>query len=210
MTQYPLSDRLFDDADRALIEPFALFEEWLARASQSEPNDPNAMAVATVDADGLPDVRTVLLNGRDARGFVFFTNFESAKGQQLAANPRAALLFHWKSVRRQVRIRGTVTEVAREEADAYFASRPRGSQIASSSSAQSRPVASKQALLAHVKALEAQLGDGPVPRPEHWSGFRVAPTEIEFWQDGAYRLHDRVRFTRASLDAPWHRHRLYP
>lgn len=210
MSQYPLSDRLFDDTDRAPIEPLALFEEWLARAVTSEPNDPNAMAVASVDADGMPDIRMVLLNARDARGFVFFTNFGSRKGEQLLAQPRAALLFHWKSLRRQVRVRGAVSVVEAEEADAYFASRPRGSQIASASSAQSRPVASKAALEAHVRDLEARLGDAPVPRPEHWSGFRVAPIEMEFWQDGAYRLHDRVRFTRASVDAPWHRHRLYP
>lgn len=210
MSQYPLSDRLFDDTDRAPIEPLALFEEWLARAVTSEPNDPNAMAVASVDADGMPDIRMVLLNARDARGFVFFTNFGSRKGEQLLAQPRAALLFHWKSLRRQVRVRGAVSVVEAEEADAYFASRPRGSQIASASSAQSRPVASKAALEAHVRDLEARLGDAPVPRPEHWSGFRVAPTEMEFWQDGAYRLHDRVRFTRAGVDAPWHRHRLYP
>jgi pyridoxamine 5'-phosphate oxidase len=205
-----LTDRLFDDADKAELDPFALFEEWFAAARDSEPNDPHAMAVATVDETGLPDVRMVLLNARDRRGFVFFTNFESAKGRELLAQPRAALVFHWKSLRRQVRVRGPVEIVAPAEADAYFASRARGSQIASSASAQSRPLDSRAALDAEVAALTAAREGQPVPRPAHWSGFRVIPQQIEFWRDGAFRLHDRVQFRRPAADAPWTRGRLYP
>lgn len=205
-----LTDRLFDDADRAELDPFALFEEWFAEARASEPNDPHAMAVATVDETGLPDVRMVLLNARDRRGFVFFTNFESAKGRELLAQPRAALVFHWKSLRRQVRARGPVEIVAPAEADAYFASRARGSQIASSASAQSRPLGSRVTLDAEVAALTAALEGQPVPRPAHWSGFRLIPQQFEFWRDGAFRLHDRVQFRRSAADAPWTRQRLYP
>ncbi len=205
-----LTERLFDDGDRADLDPFALFEEWFALAQEAEPNDPHAMALATVDADGLPDVRMVLLNARDARGFAFFTNFESAKGEQLHAHPSAAMLMHWKSLRRQVRMRGPVEVVTPAEADAYFASRHKGSQIASSASEQSRPLDSRQTLMDRVTALEAQVGGGPVTRPPHWSGFRIVPTSIEFWKDGAYRLHDRVRFTRQTPDAPWTSARLYP
>lgn len=210
MSDKSLTDRLFDDADKAPIDPMALFEAWLAEATLSEPNDPNAMAVASVDENGLPDIRMVLLNGRDARGFAFFTNFESAKGRQLLASRQAGLLFHWKSLRRQVRIRGPVSVVDNAEADAYFGQRPRGSQIASSASDQSRPLASRAALVEKVAALEARLEGQAVPRPDHWSGFRVTPVSIEFWKDGAYRLHDRVTFTRPAPDAPWSRQRLYP
>lgn len=210
MSDKSLTDRLFDDADKAPIDPMALFEAWLAEATLSEPNDPNAMAVASVDENGLPDIRMVLLNGRDARGFAFFTNFESAKGRQLLASRQAGLLFHWKSLRRQVRIRGPVSVVDKAEADAYFGQRPRGSQIASSASDQSRPLASRAALVEKVAALEARLEGQAVPRPDHWSGFRVTPVSIEFWKDGAYRLHDRVTFTRPAPDAPWSRQRLYP
>ncbi|WP_299747093.1 pyridoxamine 5'-phosphate oxidase [Devosia sp.] len=205
-----LTERLFDDGDRTDLDPFALFEEWFALAQEAEPNDPHALALATVDADGMPDVRMVLLNQRDTRGFGFFTNFESAKGEQLHAHPSAAMLMHWKSLRRQVRVRGPVEVVTPAEADAYFASRHRGSQIASSASEQSRPLDSRQALMDRVSALEAQVGDGPVTRPAHWSGFRIVPVSIEFWKDGQYRLHDRVRFTRQSPDAPWANTRLYP
>jgi pyridoxamine 5'-phosphate oxidase len=205
-----LTDRLFDDADKAELDPFALFEEWFAEARANEPNDPHAMAIATVDEFGLPDVRMVLLNARDRRGFVFFTNFESAKGRELLAQPRAALVFHWKSLRRQVRARGPVEIVAPAEADAYFASRARGSQIASSASAQSRPLDSRATLDAEVAALTQAREGRPVPRPAHWSGFRVIPQEMEFWRDGAFRLHDRVQFRRAAADAPWSRRRLYP
>ncbi|KFC69544.1 Pyridoxine/pyridoxamine 5'-phosphate oxidase [Devosia sp. LC5] len=203
-----LTERLFDDGDRADLDPFAVFEEWYALAQEAEPNDPHAMALATVDDEGMPDARMVLLNARDSRGFCFFTNFESEKGRQLLAHRKAALLFHWKSLRRQVRIRGNVEVVAPEEADAYFASRARGSQIASSASEQSRPLASRAELAARVDALTALAGEGPVTRPAHWSGFRVVPQAFEFWKDGQHRLHDRVRFNREG--AHWVSTRLYP
>src|SRR5262249_2262396 len=161
-------------------------------------------------ATGVPDVRMVLMNARDSRGFVFFTNFESAKGQQLLAHPEAAMVMHWKSLRRQVRARGHVTVVTPEEADAYFANRARGSQIASSASEQSRPLANRDDLVQRVAALTARLGDAPVPRPPHWSGFRIVPFSIEFWQDGPFRMHDRMQFLRDQPDGPWRRQRLYP
>ena len=205
-----LTERLYDDGDRAALDPFALFEEWFALARDAEPNDPHAMALASVDADGLPDVRMVLLNARDERGFTFFTNFESAKGRQLLAQPKAAMVMHWKSLRRQVRMRGPVQEVTPAEADAYFSSRPKGSQIASSASDQSRPLDSKMTLLDRVSTLAGEIDDGVVPRPPHWSGFRLVPTSIEFWKDGEFRLHDRVRFTRDGADQPWTSTRLYP
>ncbi|KKB76651.1 pyridoxamine 5'-phosphate oxidase [Devosia soli] len=205
-----LTERLFDDGDRADLDPFAIFEEWFALAEESEPNDPHAMAVATVDPSGVPDVRMVLMNARDERGFAFFTNFESDKGRELLAHPQAALMFHWKSLRRQIRMRGPVEVVTPSEADAYFASRHRGSQIASSASLQSRPLESRQELVERVEKLTETIGDGPVPRPPHWSGFRLRPLAIEFWKDGQYRLHDRVRFTREGFEAPWESTRLYP
>lgn len=205
-----LADRLYDDADTGPIDPFELFEEWFAAARTSEPNDPHAMAVATVDPTGMPDVRMVLMNGRDARGFVFFTNFGSAKGRQLLANPVAAMVMHWKSLRRQVRARGPVQVVTPEEADAYFAGRARGSQLASSASDQSRPLAARQVLVDRVKALSASVGEGQVARPPHWSGFRIVPLAIEFWKDGDYRMHDRVVFERHDPGSAWHRQRLYP
>lgn len=205
-----LSDRLFDDGDHGALDPFALFEEWFALAREAEINDPHAMALASVDETGLPDVRMVLLNARDARGFVFFTNFESAKGKQLLAHPQAAMVMHWKALRRQVRVRGPVEGVSVEEADAYFSSRARGSQIASAVSQQSRPLPSRQVLVERVADRTAELGDDAVPRPSHWSGFRIKPVSIEFWKDGEFRLHDRVRFTRETPDAQWTRQRLYP
>jgi pyridoxamine 5'-phosphate oxidase len=205
-----LSERLFDDTDTAPIEPFALFEEWFATARDHEPSDPHAMAVATVDASGLPDVRMVLMNARDQRGFVFFTNFGSAKGHELLDHPKAAMVMHWKSLRRQVRARGPVQVVAPEEADAYFMTRSRGSQIASSASEQSRPLDRRTTLDARVASLTRSLGDGPVPRPPHWSGFRIIPLQLEFWQDGPFRLHDRIQFSRAAPEQPWARQRLYP
>jgi pyridoxamine 5'-phosphate oxidase len=206
-----LSDRIFDDSDRTEIDPFSLFEEWYARAEAEEPNDPHAMAVATVDAAGLPDVRMVLMNARDHRGFVFFTNFESRKGEELKLNPRAALVFHWKSLRRQVRARGPVEIVTDGEADAYFSTRARVSQLGAHASRQSRPLESKAALVERVETLRSSLAqDEPVARPAHWSGFRIVPLEIEFWQDGAFRLHDRVRFSRTAHGLPWMRQRLYP
>jgi pyridoxamine 5'-phosphate oxidase len=206
-----LSDRIFDDDDISPLDPFLLFEEWYAAAQKSEPNDPHAMAVATVDAAGLPDVRMVLMNARDRRGFVFFTNFESRKGEELTAHPKAALVFHWKSLRRQVRARGPVEVVDPSEADAYFATRSRTSQLGAHASRQSRPLDRKADLMAAVEALKTSLPDDEaVARPGHWSGFRIIPLELEFWQDGAFRLHDRVRFTRADSIAPWTRQRLYP
>lgn len=205
-----LTERLFDDGDRADLDPFAVFEEWFALAQTGEPNDPHAMAIASVDETGLPDVRMVLLNARDARGFSFFTNFESDKGRQLLANPKAAMVFHWKSLRRQVRLRGLIELVSPAESDAYFASRHRGSRIASSASLQSRPLASRAELVNRVEALTAEIGEGDVSRPDHWAGFRLVPTMMEFWKDGEYRLHDRVRFTRDAATSPWQSNRLYP
>jgi pyridoxamine 5'-phosphate oxidase len=205
-----LTERLFDDSDRTDLDPFALFEEWFALAQEAEPNDPHAMALATADENGLPDVRMVLLNRRDTRGFCFFTNFESEKGRQLLANPQAAMVMHWKSLRRQVRMRGSVERVTEAEADEYFASRAKGSRIASASSRQSRPLANRGQMMDEVAALTAMIGDGDMARPAHWSGFRIVPVSIEFWKDGEFRLHDRVRFTRDDADAPWSSTRLYP
>lgn len=190
-------------------EPVRLFGAWLADAEASEPNDPNAVALATVDADGLPDVRMVLLKGFDGDGFVFYTNLESAKGMQLAAVPRAAMCFHWKSLRRQVRLRGPVEPVTAAEADAYYATRPRGSRIGAWASRQSRPLESRFALEKAVAEHTARFGFGDIPRPAHWSGFRIAPVAIEFWHDRPFRLHDRVRFTRTP-DGGWEKTRLYP
>ncbi|MGV3652286.1 MAG: pyridoxamine 5'-phosphate oxidase [Devosia sp.] len=205
-----LTDQLFDDAYTAPIDPLALFEDWFAEAKASEPNDPHAMALASVDAAGVPDVRMVLLNARDARGFCFFTNFESAKGDQLLAHPHAAFVMHWKSLRRQVRVRGPVERVSDMEADAYFATRNRVSQLGAHASDQSRPLPARSVLVERVDRLASDLGEDPVPRPAHWSGFRIRPHAIEFWKDGAHRLHDRVRFTRPDEASPWSRQRLYP
>jgi pyridoxamine 5'-phosphate oxidase len=205
-----LTERLFDDGDRSELDPFAVFEEWFALAQESEPNDPHAMALATVDEAGVPDVRMVLLNARDARGYCFFTNYESDKGRQLLAHPQASVVFHWKSLRRQIRMRGPVEPVSPAESDAYFASRHRGSRIASSASLQSRPLASRDELIARVEKLTSDIGEGDVQRPPHWAGFRIKPRMMEFWKDGEFRLHDRVRFTRERYDAPWQSARLYP
>lgn len=190
-------------------EPFALFAEWLSDAEKSEPNDPNAMALATVDGDGLPDVRMVLLKGFDARGFVFYTNFGSAKGQEILGTMKAALCFHWKSLRRQVRVRGPVETVTDAEADEYYASRPRGSRIGAWASKQSQPLESRFALEKAVAEFTARHAVGAIPRPDWWSGFRILPQQIEFWHDRPFRLHDRVRFT-LNDDGGWDKARLYP
>ena len=189
-------------------EPFELFAAWLEDATASEPNDPNAVALATVDPNGLPDVRMVLLKGFDQAGFVFYTNFESAKGRELLANMKAAMCFHWKSLRRQVRVRGTVEQVSDAEADAYYASRPRGSRIGAWASKQSRPLESRFALERAVAEFTARHAIGEIPRPQHWSGFRILPQQIEFWHDRPFRLHDRMQFTRNG--GGWTKTRLYP
>jgi pyridoxamine 5'-phosphate oxidase len=191
-------------------DPFALFDLWFEEAKAAEINDPEAMALATVDADGLPDARMVLCKGADVRGLVFYTNSESAKGSELAGQPRAAALFHWKSLRRQARFRGRVTQVSAAESDAYFASRPKGSQIGAWASQQSRPLASRAELEAAVEAYERRFGAAAPPRPDYWRGYRLTPTEIEFWRDRPSRLHDRVMFNRATPDAPWEKRLLYP
>lgn len=192
----------------AEADPFALFSEWLKEALAREPNDGNAMALATVDEAGLPDLRMVLLKDVDPSGFVFFTNLESAKGRQLAANPRAALLFHWKSLRRQVRVRGAVSPVSAEEADAYWATRARPAQIGAWASEQSRPLPNRLALEKRIAEFGLKFGLGKAPRPPHWSGFRLAPQAIEFWRDRPFRLHERLVFERAGEG--WTTHRLYP
>lgn len=189
-------------------EPYRLFAEWLEDATASEPNDPNALALATVDTDGLPDVRMVLLKGFDERGFVFYTNFESIKGEEILSSMKAAMCFHWKSLRRQVRVRGPVEQVSDAEADEYYASRARGSRIGAWASRQSRPLESRFALEKAVAEYTAKYAIGDIPRPPHWSGFRIVPQSIEFWHDRPFRLHDRVKFTRS--ESAWDKTRLYP
>lgn len=191
-------------------EPLALFAAWFEEAKAAEPADPNAMALATADSDGFPNVRMVLLKEVDARGFVFYTNLESRKGEELIANPKAALVFHWKSLTRQVRVRGPVERVSDAEADAYFASRPRLSQIGAWASRQSAPLESRLAFEKAVALTTAKYAVGTIPRPPHWSGFRVVPLVIEFWHDRPFRLHDRIEFRRARPEGPWIKARLYP
>lgn len=195
---------------RETTDPLELFGAWYAEAAQSEPNDPTAMTLATVGPDGTPSARMVLLKGFDSAGFVFYTNYESRKGQQLLAQPRAALLFHWKSLRRQIRLEGPMAQTTPEEADAYFATRDRGSQIGAWASDQSRPLETRFALEKRVAEITARYVVGKIPRPPHWSGFRLQPTLIEFWQDGAFRLHDRLEYRRSSPAEAWKTRTLYP
>lgn len=191
-------------------DPFELFSEWMSDARVAELNDSNAMALATVDPSGMPDVRMVLLKGVDERGFVFYTNSESTKGTQIQASEKAALCFHWKSLRRQVRVRGTAERVSSAEADAYFASRARGSQIGAWASDQSRPVETRDTLERAVKAAEARFDGKDVPRPPHWYGWRIIPRSIEFWRDRPFRLHDRLLFSRNTGNKSWDKERLCP
>jgi pyridoxamine 5'-phosphate oxidase len=204
MTQSGLTDGDFTES----AEPYALFARWLNDAATSEPNDPTATALATVDPDGMPNVRMVLLKGFDEQGFVFYTNYESVKGRELLASMKAAMCFHWKSLRRQVRVRGPVESVSDTEADAYFASRPRGSRIGAWASPQSRPLESRFALEKAVAEYTARYAIGDIPRPPHWSGFRIRPVSIEFWHDRPFRLHDRVLFE--AEEGGWRKVRLYP
>ena len=204
MSQSGLTSGDFTEAS----EPLTLFANWFGDAEKTEPNDPNAVALATVDGDGLPDVRMVLLKGYDERGFVFYTNFESAKGVEILGSMKAAMCFHWKSLRRQVRLRGPVEIVSDEEADAYYASRARGSRIGAWASKQSRPLESRFALEKAVAEYTARHAIGDIPRPPYWSGFRIKPQTVEFWHDRPFRLHDRLVFSRDGDG--WKRTRLYP
>jgi pyridoxamine 5'-phosphate oxidase len=201
-----LTGRDFTEA----TDPFELFASWFAEAQTSEPNDPDAMALATAGADGLPDVRMVLLKEATAAGFVFYSNAESAKGRELEVNPKAAGVLHWKSLRRQIRFRGMVEPVGDAEADAYFASRPLQSRIGAWASQQSRPLESRFALEKSAAKYTAKFALGAVPRPPYWLGYRIKPVYLEFWSDGAFRLHDRIAFQRETPDAPWCKERLYP
>jgi pyridoxamine 5'-phosphate oxidase len=196
----------FTEAD----EPLRLFAAWFEEAVRAEPADPNAMALATIDSDGLPNVRMVLMKGFDEHGFVFYTNVDSQKGQELGAHPQAGLVFYWKSLKRQVRIRGPVEPVTAEEADAYFATRPRLAQIGAWASKQSYPLESRLAFEKAVAIQTAKYALGRVPRPPHWSGYRIVPLVIEFWHDRPYRLHDRIEFRRETPQRAWSKRRLYP
>jgi pyridoxamine 5'-phosphate oxidase len=203
-------DQLTSSDLEAVSEPFALFREWFSEAARKEINDPEAMALATVDASGLPDARMVLLKNWSEEGFVFYTNAESAKGTQLESNMRAAALFHWKSLRRQVRLRGPVEPVSEAAADAYFASRPRDSRIGAWASQQSRPLESRFALEKAVALNAAKYAIGDIPRPPYWHGYVIRPVAMEFWIDRPFRLHDRVRFRRENPAEPWKKEHLYP
>lgn len=205
-----VTERLFDDDNAEALNPTDIFQIWMDQAKTSEVNDPDAMTLATVDSSGLPDARMILLKSWDANGFVFYSNMESTKGLQLADNPKAALLFHWKTMRRQVRIRGLAEPVSSAEADAYFASRPRRSQIGAYASAQSRPLQNRAELTDKAQKLTAQFDQVDVARPEYWTGYCVRPLQIEFWKDGDFRLHDRMLFSRDAIDGDWSRCRLSP
>jgi pyridoxamine 5'-phosphate oxidase len=187
-----------------------LFAAWLEEATKSEPRDPTAMALATVDGNGLPDVRMVLLKGADQRGFVFYTNTDSRKGRELAGNAKAAICFHWKSLNRQIRVRGAIEAVSAEEADAYFATRAKQAQIGAWASKQSSPLESRLAFEKAIAVYAAKYAIGIVPRPPNWSGYRLVPQSIEFWQDRPFRLHDRIEFTRNAAGDTWRKTRLYP
>ncbi|CAN7197432.1 pyridoxamine 5'-phosphate oxidase [Rhizobium rhizogenes] len=191
-------------------EPFTLFAAWLREAEATEPNDPNAVALATVDKDGLPNVRMVLLKGFDSQGFVFYTNFESQKGQEILSQKKAAMCFHWKSLRRQVRLRGLVDVVSDREADEYYKTRARGSRIGAWASKQSRPLEGRFALEKAAAEYTARYALGDIPRPPYWSGFRIRPLSIEFWHDRPFRLHDRVEFRREVPEGAWEKVRMYP
>jgi pyridoxamine 5'-phosphate oxidase len=204
-----MNSRTVEDFTEA-AQPEPLFSAWFDEAERAEINDANAMSLATVDASGLPNVRVVLLKGLDPRGFVFYGNAESAKGQELLANPKAALCFYWKSLRRQVRVRGIVEQVSTAEADAYYASRPMGSRIGAWASQQSRPLESREELKQAVARFEKEFEGLNPARPRYWTGFRVIPLQIEFWADRPSRLHDRIVFSRESPDAPWTKARLQP
>ena len=204
-TSSAVLEHMFAEAD-----PFALFDAWLEEAKAAEVNDPDAMALATVDADRLPDVRMVLLKGHGPDGFRFFTHEGSAKGRELADEPKAALCLHWKSLRRQVRVRGPVERLPDADADAYFATRAKRSRIGALASVQSRPLDSRATLERRVAELEAEYADRDPPRPATWGGYRVAPVAIEFWLDGPNRLHDRRLFTRPAAGAAWESMRLWP
>jgi pyridoxamine 5'-phosphate oxidase len=196
----------FTEAD----EPLRLFTAWLADATKSEPSDPTAMTLATVDPDGLPNARMVLMKGFDEQGFVFYTNLDSQKGRELEGQPKGALVFHWKSLSRQVRLRGLIERVAEAEADAYFATRPRLAQIGAWASKQSAPLESRTAFEKAIALTMAKYPVGAIPRPPNWSGYRLKPLEIEFWHDRPYRLHDRIVFRRIGPSEPWSKTRLYP
>ncbi|HEY7297434.1 MAG TPA: pyridoxamine 5'-phosphate oxidase [Xanthobacteraceae bacterium] len=191
-------------------EPLRLFAAWFGEAAKSEPSDASAMTLATVDTDGMPNARMVLLKGFDERGFVFYTNLDSPKARELDRMPKAALVFHWKSLNRQVRLRGPVEEVEDAVADDYFATRPRLAQIGAWASKQSAALESRMAFEKALAAQMARFAVGKVPRPRNWSGYRLIPLMIEFWQDRPYRLHDRIEFRRSTLSAPWRKTRLYP
>lgn len=208
-SQTGIRDLMERDGHFAGDDPFEIARGWLAEAEKSEPNDPNAVALSTVDADGLPNVRMVLLKEISDDGFVFYTNYNSAKGQELAANPKAAMVLHWKSLRRQVRIRGMVSREEGEGADAYYASRSLKSRLGAWASEQSQPLDSRTTLMAKVAKITAQKGPNP-PRPPFWGGFKITPVEIEFWADGAFRLHDRFVWRRSDIGESWKIQRLNP